>query len=264
MRLDWTLSAYGRLCRTLLEDTRSVMPVRDFLDSRPACATILRHDVDRFPGNAIQMATLEAGLEIRSTYYVRVGRDHPDPVFLHRLQELGHEVGYHYEVLAKTNGDIQSALKLFGREIEELRRHISVVTVAPHGSPLSRWDSLRIWDHAERADFGLMGDAYLDIDFSNTIYLTDTGRTWAETDSNLRDRPTMGRATGMAVCSTDDLISELPFTDAVPICIQTHPERWNRTLRGYLRSWLLDLGANGIKRLIRTIWPEHIRNREGS
>lgn len=260
MPIDWTIDAYRALSRALLDTGRPLLPVRDYLRQPDPGTIILRHDVDRFPGNAIRLAELESSLGIRSTYYVRVSRSAPDSDLLKRLASLGHEVGYHYEVLAKADGDVDVALTRFREELEALRRIVEVTTVAPHGSPLSRWDSLDLWKHVPRSNFELDGDAYLDIDFASALYLTDTGRTWREARSNLRDRPLGNNADRIDIDSTHDLIDALPSMQGFPICIQTHPERWSSTLPELFRSWTLDIGAAGAKLVIRTFGPTRVRH----
>ena len=38
-----------------------------------------------------------------------------------KIHDLGHEIGYHYEVLSKANGDYEKAMKLFEQELSEFR-----------------------------------------------------------------------------------------------------------------------------------------------
>ena len=61
---------------------------------------VLRHDIDRKPMNALRMAELEYELGIQSTYYFRFPCTFK-PEIIRKIRDLGHEVGYHYEVLSK-------------------------------------------------------------------------------------------------------------------------------------------------------------------
>ena len=45
------------------------------------------------------------------------------------IHDLGHEVGYHYEVLSKANGDYEKAVELFEQELSEFRKIIDVKTI---------------------------------------------------------------------------------------------------------------------------------------
>ena len=55
-----------------------------------------------------------------------------------KIPDLGHEVGYHYEVLSKANGNYERAIKLFEQELSKFRKIVDVKTICMHGSPLSR------------------------------------------------------------------------------------------------------------------------------
>jgi len=256
---DWTLAMHSALCEAALETSRPILTVEQFLDSRAGQATVFRHDVDRFPANALQLARLEHRLGLQSTYYVRVSRSAPSRRFLEDLAAQGHEIGYHYEVLAKTSGDIGRALELFGEELEALRTVVPVRTAACHGSPLSRWDSLTLWSHAAPTDFDLAGEAYIDIDYSAVAYYTDTGRTWAQSAANLRDQVGAVPSFYRPVSSSRELMRVITDERVPALCIQTHPERWSATGPQYLRSLLLDLATNALKTVIRRVRPAHAR-----
>ncbi len=249
----WTLDSYRDLCRAILRADYRVQSVRDFLQAPAQHCVVMRHDVDRFPGNALRMAHVERDLGIRSTYYVRAVRWVFDPETIKAIHALGHEVGYHYEVLARTSGDMSSALHLFGQELSMFRRHVPVSTAAAHGSPLSRWSNHDIWKQARPADFGLLGEAYLDIDYSRVLYFTDTGRSWGATWANLRDRAEGGVSAAPDVRATSGLIALVREGKMSRLCIQTHPERWNETFTGLTRSIALDLAANGAKWMLRRV-----------
>ena len=65
-----------------------------------------------------------------------------------------------------------------------------LVPVYGTGSNVRDW--LFVDDHCEAIDLvfkkGILGEAYLSIDYTNTYYFTDTGRSWSENAVNLRDK----------------------------------------------------------------------------
>lgn len=248
---DWSLERYRGLCETL-RSHYAPCTMATFLagDSGPRPAAILRHDIDRFPADSLAMARLENGLGIRATYYVRMVPGVYSAGLVEALHGLDHEVGYHYEVLHKARGDIGAALARFADELAELRRHVPVVTATAHGSPLSPWDSLAIWEHARPGDFGLLGEPYLSIDYTRIAYYTDTGRSWRAEATNLRDRPHGESGDFPAAADTADLERLLAAAAVPALCLQTHPERWHDPGIGRLRSVALDGAANTAKRLL--------------
>ena len=58
---------------------------------------ILRHDVDRLPLNALDLAKIENSFGIKGSYYFRVVPESFNFDIIKKIEELGHEIGYHYE-----------------------------------------------------------------------------------------------------------------------------------------------------------------------
>jgi hypothetical protein len=94
-----------------------------------------------------------------------------------------------------------------------------------HGSLLMPWNNLDLWQTYDFKDYGLMGEAYLSINYSNLYYFTDTGRSWDAGRYNLRDRAASLRPS-RKVTTTDDLIGFLSETRDRPVVINAHPNRW--------------------------------------
>ena len=72
--LDFTLKKYKELCLALLDSGYTPLTVYSYLTGKQKNnkLVVLRHDIDRKLGNALQMAELEHELGIQSTYYFRV------------------------------------------------------------------------------------------------------------------------------------------------------------------------------------------------
>jgi hypothetical protein len=187
---------------------------------------VLRHDVDRRPRFALRCAELAAQVAVRGTFYFRYPYTF-DPRIMLAIASLGHEIGYHYEVVSKARGRLPLALELFERELAEFRRLCPVVTACMHGSPLSRWDNRLIWTMRTPADFGLVGEPYLSVNFSQVGYYTDTGRAWNHTGASIRDRVS-GPVHSPRPRSTADLVTRLA-ANGLPdrVMITLHPERWH-------------------------------------
>lgn len=246
---EWTLETYGEIVDVLLRAGYRVSTVDGYLRRPTASVSILRHDVDRFPENALAMARLERAKGISSTYYVRMKPRIFSPALVTELAELGHEVGYHYEVLSDAYGNWPRAAERFEADLDTLRRYVPVTTVAAHGSPLSRWDNREFWRTCPPQHFGLLGDAHIDIDGKEVFYLTDTGRTWLDRGANLRDRYGVG-SRPTEVASADDLLRAIADRVHSRLYLQTHPERWCHSLPTFVRSLGFDLSANSVKRFI--------------
>lgn len=259
--LDFTLTKYQQLCTAIVDSGYLTATVMDYMANSPASGSsvvILRHDVDRKPEKAIDMAVLERKVGISSTYYFRTTGNVFKEEIIRNIANLGHEIGYHYETLSKAKGDYCEAIRLFEEELVALRKIADVSTVCMHGSPLSKWDNRQLWEKYDFHKFQLLGEAYLSIDYSEMAYLTDTGRSWNATKSNIRDRVQFQFES--PVQTTDDLI-QLVRSKALPkMCIQTHPERWDHNLSGWLRTYICDKVSNCIKPIAHRL----ILTREGN
>lgn len=249
--IDWTTFKYESLCEAIIDAGYKVVTLGNYLETPVSTSIILRHDIDRQPENALRIAQIENSFGLTATYFIRAVPGVFSQRIVNALSELGHEIGYHYEVLSKTNGNKEMALELFERELNQLRQFAPVVTAAAHGSPLSKWNNQELWQFADPKDFGLTGEAYQDIDYSQVAYYTDTGRAWDASKTNFRDRTQDVNRQFRFVHTTDELINLVKEKQYSTICIQTHPERWNNMGFGWLRSVLFDLLANSAKRVLR-------------
>jgi len=248
MSFDFTLKKYSHFCKILKSLSCPVLAVEDFVAGNhpDGFSIILRHDVDRFLPAAIRMAALEAEHDIRASYYVRMTPTVFKPDALRHLSSLGHEIGYHYEVLTKAKGDSNRAIAIFEAELRKFREVVSISTISMHGSPLSRWNNLDLWDTYDFRDYNLKAEISLSIDYANIYYFTDTGRSWDADRFNLRDRMNAKKPIER-VKTTDQLIDFVRKKYPCPVMISAHPNRWAASHAGLLVSSALDWTANWIK-----------------
>jgi len=249
---DFTLEKYRHLCRCLLDRGFTPVTLSGYLlqpNREPSRCVILRHDVDLFPSTALRMATLERDLGIQASYYFRYPFTFHPPT-IRAVAALGHEVGYHYEVLTKTGGDATRAVRLFGEELAAFRAVCPVVTVAAHGGSRSVHDNRDLWNWCQFRDFDLLGEAYLSIpDF---LYFSDTGRTWSPRHK-VRDSIRNGRILPDHVSTTAELMEWVGMTDEKHLSLNAHPVRWPAGIGEEVISAGGDFLYNLVKRTIRGI-----------
>lgn len=117
-----------------------VVPLRELRTAprdRPVLG--LRHDVDERLDNALRLAALEHERGLRATYFVlHTAAYWRSPTLLEdlrRLQELGHEVGWHNDLVSLELVDGVDPVEYLRRELGRLRSAgIDVVGTAAHGS----------------------------------------------------------------------------------------------------------------------------------
>jgi hypothetical protein len=111
-----------------------------------------------------------------------------DEGIIREIASLGHEVGYHYENLTTCGGDFRLAIDDFRSNLEKLRKIYPVKPICMHGSPLSKINNLDLWKKYDYKELGIIAEPYLDIDFDEIFYLTDTGRRWDGDAVSVRDK----------------------------------------------------------------------------
>lgn len=212
---------------------------------------LIRHDVDRKPSNALIMAKLENKLGIRSTYYFRHKKHIFLPEVIKKIQSLGHEIGYHYENLSDSDGNISIALDDFKSKLKEFRKVVPINTISMHGRPLKKFDNRDMWkDNKEfLIDCNIIGEIYLDIDYDNIAYINDTGRNWSQNKSNIRDKVNSKIIADFN--NQIELENFLKNNKNNKIVFQTHPERWTDNYFEWTVQLLKDTGINIIKHIIQ-------------
>jgi len=250
---DFTLSVY----KDLLEEIRCagfrVITIREYFVQKDGEKSfiILRHDVDRCPENALKMAELESAQGICATYYFRFTKNAFVPDIIKRIEDLGHEIGYHYEVMDKARGNIYQAEQIFNSELESLRELVEVSTVCMHGNPLTKWDNRDFWKHFSYSKFNLSGEAYLSISDHDLYYVSDTGRGWNRSRYNLKDSFSANSVSCMPfLSSTWQLIDVIRLKKYKKIYLQIHPNRWSWKWLQWHIQVVEDIAANLIKILI--------------
>jgi hypothetical protein len=209
---------------------------------------LLRHDVDRKPDNALKVAELERGIGISSTYYFRITKSSFAPNIIKEVFNLGHEIGYHYEDLSTAKGNYENGFKMFSEHLAQLRALVPIKTIAMHGRPFSPYDNRDLWKQYRYSNFGISCEAFLDIDYSDVYYFTDTGRTWGQTRANIRD--TVKSDLTAPVNTTNQLINFIKDNSDKKIALVMHPERWENNVFCWTEQLIKDLLVNAAKCVI--------------
>lgn len=264
MVLDFTLGKYKELCDAISKSSYKQLTIKEYLSMKikPEKFIIIRHDIDSEPDYALKMAKLENEMNICSTYYFR----HVEGIFLpeliHSVADLGHEIGYHYEVVDKALGNYELAINLFTKELTDFREICNIETIAQHGSPLignisatsfsgiykliknhiekkdmfTKWVNVDIWKRYNYSDFNIIGEAYLSFDFDKIIYLSDTGRNWNPTKYKFRDIVSTNLSQP-SINSTEGIIEIIKSEQINSLYLLTHPNQWKEHFDEWIK-WL--------------------------
>ena len=253
---DFTIKSYGILLDALLKGDFFFQTVAGFISEPKERGVLLRHDVDLLPGNALTVARIEHEFDIPATYYFRAVPESWNEGIIREIASLGHEVGYHYENLTTCKGNVEQAFDDFKRNLEKLRELVPVSTICMHGSPRSPWDSRDMWKVYDYRSLGIVCEPYLDVDFEEVFYLTDTGRRWDGDSVSVRDKVKAenSKLKGKewpSFHSTFDIIEAVEagrFPDKVMMTV--HPQRWMDDLVAWTKELVWQNCKNLVKRIV--------------
>lgn len=246
---DFTITMYADLLLALKEAGYSFVTYRCYVKGvvPPGRLVILRHDIDDRPERALVMARLEHRLSVKGTYYIRNQPKAFNRAIIKNIAAMDHEIGYHYEDLSRHKGNIEKAIASFSVFLKELRTISPVHTICMHGSPLSKYDNKNLWKHFRYSDYDILAELYLDTDFNQLFYLTDTGRSW-NSRFNIRDK--VNSSFRHIIHDTPQLIQKIR-EKVLPekMMITIHPQRWMNEWTG----WLRELAFQNIKNIGKAI-----------
>ena len=217
---DFTTNRYKELLEALLYKGFSFSTFQAYLQNPEEKGIILRQDVDRLSKNALNFARIQHEIDVKSTFFFRIVPQSFYPKIIEEIASLGHEIGYHYEdvdlaakivsskkyVVSSEKELTAIALELFEKHLAQFRKYYPVQTICMHGSPLSKFDNKLLWKYYDYKDFGIIGEPYFDVDFSNVLYLTDTGRRWNGGSVSVRDKAEGRRRKAEGIDSFEDWV----------------------------------------------------------
>ena len=185
---------------------------------------------------------------------------------------------------------IDAAYESFCGNLGILRRNFDIKTICMHGSPWSKYDNRMIWEKYDYRELGIIGEPYFDIDFSEVLYLTDTGRRWDGDAVNVRDKVglsiddcrltkgltiddsrltneknmTMNEKLGLRFRGTQDII-DAAKSGLLPdkMMITVHPQRWTNNPFLWTKELVWQNVKNVGKRIIVKNFKERVTSFKG-
>jgi hypothetical protein len=220
---DFSYKIYRYLLKRLIQHGYGFQTFESYLDNPLPKAVLIRHDIDLFASCAVPFIRIEKEMGVKASYYFRIINGTFKPDVLKEVVASGHELGYHYEDLARNAGDLERAKSDFTLNLDKFRQFYPVRTVCMHGSSGSHVDNRDMWKTYSFKDFGLLGEPYISLDFNDVLYLSDTSKRWNGSTIALRDKVESQYA--FSFTTTWDIINNIPkLPDHIMLTI--HPEYW--------------------------------------
>ena len=153
----------------------------------------------------------------------------------------------------QTISDYAREHKMSYEGVKKFRKIAKIKTCSMHGRPFKKHDNRDLWRVNKNHDYlinelKMVGEVYLDIDYSDIAYINDTGRNWTSQESNIRDKVSSKIPADFR--SSAELISYFKKTPHKKIVFQIHPERWSDNFIIWHVQNLKDGIINLIKKLI--------------
>ena len=247
--MDFTIRKYKELLNSMKDAGYEFQTYREFINAPKSKVIVLRHDVDLKPENSLCFAEIQATIGVKGVYYFRAVKESWNEDIIKRISSLGHEIGYHYENITTTKGNLNLAFDDFKKNLELLRTLAPVATICMHGSPMSKYDSKDLWKTNDYKSLGIIAEPYFDTNFNKVFYLTDTGRTWNSEKFSVRDK--VNTTFTQKFANTNQIIDafvqkKLPSQ----IMFTFHPQRWNDNIIKWLVELISQNAKNSVKRLL--------------
>lgn len=204
---------------------------------------ILKHDVETDVPKAYELAKIEQKYSHRGTYYVQAYLlDNRDNVgLLKDMQNMGHEISYHYDVMDSCNGDIDRAIAEFGENTKKFEDNgFNIVTLCQHGNPIVKrvgYTSNRDFFRNERVRtlYPSLSDImvnFKEMHKTEYTYFSDAGRKFKMIYDPLYNDIVNSDDKNIAYENLDEVFSEV--IKGGNIIISTHPHRWTKSATLYV------------------------------
>lgn len=202
---------------------------------------VLKHDIECSVSKAFHLAEIERKYGHRGTFYVHAYLlDEPKNVeLLRKMQAMGHEISYHYDVMDSNHGDLEGAIHEF--ENNRLRFEalgFPVITVCQHGNPVVErvgYTSNRDFFRSQQVQelYPKIADIMVDYKMkfqTEYSYFSDAGRKFKLIFDPINNDVVNTDDKNIPYEDLNALLSELP-SKAI---ISTHPHRWTNSAAVYL------------------------------
>ncbi len=197
---------------------------------------VLKHDVETLVPNAHKLASIEHKYNIRGSYYVQAHLM-SDPENIHLLKEMqewGHEISYHYDVLDAHAGDYKAAEEDFIKYSKIFAHNgFHYSTICQHGNPMKKrigYTSNRDFfrNNEIRSHYPELVDMV--VDYSQNIgnrkyrYISDAGYQW-KIITLPETNDIYPKVKNVKVGGFRNLLA-LVMDNEYSYVVSTHPHRW--------------------------------------
>lgn len=228
-------------CKTLQEQERLSIPACE-VHADMASFLVLKHDVETDVAKAYQLAVIEHRYGHRGSYYVQayLMKDAANIQLLKKMQGMGHEISYHYDVMDSCHGNLNSAIAEFTRNKELFEENgFRIVTVCQHGNPVVErvgYTSNRDFFRSSEVQSLFPQIKDIMVNFASGVpteyqYFSDAGRKFKLIYDPINNDRVPSDDKNIAYDDLNDVLAAL--RDDRGNIISTHPHRWAKSAMAY-------------------------------
>jgi len=232
---------WDEFCQKLCEKDIISIPAVE-VSSNTKGYLVLKHDVETDVPKAHELAKIEQKYGHRGTYYVQAYLlDSVSNVeMLKDMQNMGHEISYHYDVMDSCKGDIDKAITEFDTNKNKFEGNGFVLkTLCQHGNPVvervgytSNRDFFR--NDRVRATYPILSDImvnFKEMYKTEYVYFSDAGRKFKMIYDPLYNDVVNSDDKNIAYDNLDVVFNEI--VKGGNFIISTHPHRWTSSATLY-------------------------------
>lgn len=231
---------------------------------------VLKHDVETNPKKALELAKIENKYNHRGSYYVQgyLLNSKKNISILRKIQELGHEISYHHDVMDSNNGNLIMARQEFEMFVELFNSNgFYIKTVCQHGNPV-----------IERKDYNSNRDFFRDantrkkfegiyeimVNFKDRVetdyeYLSDSGYGWKVIFDPENNDVVDTSKKDIALDDIEAVFKYIKKNNS--IILSTHPHRWNKNiLRAKVKKYIFMSVKKVVKILLKIPFIKKLMN----
>ncbi len=238
----FTYKKWDEICRRLKDKGLCSIPACDVC-AQSGNYIVLKHDVETDVSHAYEIAKTENKYGHRGSYYVQAYllEIESNIKLLKAMQQMGHEISYHYDVLDSCKGDIDSATAEFEKNIQMFEKNgFSIVTVCQHGNPIverNGYHSNRDFFRNSRVKALYHNIADIMVDYkekfsTDYLYFSDAGRAFKLIYDPINNDIVNSDDKNITYNSSDELLNSL--NEEKGNIISIHPHRWTKSAAVYV------------------------------
>lgn len=186
MKCDFSFRHYREILEAAKSKGYFFTTLKDFDKNKDKRSLlILRHDIDFAPISALKIAEIEASLDIKSTFFVRLHAKQYNPFnfriysVLKKIAWLGHEIGLHSEVMDFAAIANEDAIESFDKEKKVFKALFGETKfgVSSH-KDFTNTNNLDFWRRKNYRDPDVLYEAYDAKFLDNSKYISDSLGRW--------------------------------------------------------------------------------------